>query len=201
MIGCKIVQSLLRMVVGMLSARYLGPANYGLINYAASVVAFVVPLMQLGLHATLVQEYVVTPEREGQIMGTSLGLNLVSGAACIAGVVSFAAAGSTNDRMTVVICAIYSVQLLFQSMELLVCWFHAKLLSKYSSLAMLGAYTLTSLYRIWLLATQKSIYWFAMTHSVEYLVMGVAMLVFYKKMGGQKLSFSWLPSSSPALLV
>lgn len=40
-IGCKIVQSLLQMVVGMLSARYLGPSNYGLINYAASIVAVV----------------------------------------------------------------------------------------------------------------------------------------------------------------
>ena len=61
-IGCKIVQSLLQLVVGMLSARYLGPSNYGLISYAASVVAFMVPVMQLGMSATLVQEYLNTPE-------------------------------------------------------------------------------------------------------------------------------------------
>ena len=30
---CKVIQSLLQLVIGMLSARYLGPANYGIINY------------------------------------------------------------------------------------------------------------------------------------------------------------------------
>ena len=94
-IGCRILQSLLQLVVGMLSARYLGPSNYGLISYAASVVAFVVPVMQLGMRSTLVQEYVVSPEREGQIMGTSLGLSLLSGAACMVGVTCFAAAASS----------------------------------------------------------------------------------------------------------
>ena len=54
-IVCKVVQSLLQLVIGMLCARYLGPSNYGLINYAASIVAFVLPIMQLGLQSTLVQ--------------------------------------------------------------------------------------------------------------------------------------------------
>ena len=39
-IGCKIVQNILSFVVSMMSARYLGPSNYGLITYATSVVAF-----------------------------------------------------------------------------------------------------------------------------------------------------------------
>ena len=51
-IVCKIAQSILQLVVGMLCARYLGPSNYGLIGYASSVVAFVLPVMKLGLDAT-----------------------------------------------------------------------------------------------------------------------------------------------------
>lgn len=190
-IVCKIAQSLLQLVVGMLSARYLGPSNYGLINYAASIVAFAVPVMQLGMHSTLVQEYVLTPQREGQILGTSLVLNLLSGAACIVAVNSFAMVSSASDSVTVAVCVLYSIQLIFQALEMLQCWFQAKLLSKYSSLAMLGAYIVVSAYKIWLLATQKSVYWFALSHSVEYGVIGIAMLVIYKKLGGQKLAFSW----------
>ena len=165
-IGCKAVQALLQLVVGMLSARYLGPSNYGLINYAASVVAFLVPVMQLGLYATLVQEYVATPEREGEIMGTALVLNFLSGAACIVGVTAFSMVSGSGNPVTVAVCALYSTQLLFQAMEMLQCWFQAKLLSKYSSMAMLGAYVAVSAYKIWLLATGKSVYWFALSHSV-----------------------------------
>lgn len=190
-IGCKIIQSLLQMVVGMLSARYLGPSNYGLISYASSIVAFVVPVMQLGMRSTLVQEYVVSPEKEGQIMGTSLALNLLSAVACIVAVTCFAAVTSAGSAVTVAVCAIYSVQLIFQAIEMLQCWFQAKLLSKYSSLAMLGAYVAVSAYKIFLLATQKSVYWFAFSHSVEYCVIGAAMIAIYKKLGVQRLSFSW----------
>lgn len=190
-IGCKAVQALLQLVVGMLSARYLGPSNYGLINYAASVVAFLVPVMQLGLYATLVQEYVATPEREGEIMGTALVLNFLSGAACIVGVTAFSMVSGSGNPVTVAVCALYSTQLLFQAMEMLQCWFQAKLLSKYSSMAMLGAYVAVSAYKIWLLATGKSVYWFALSHSVEYGMAGIGMLVLYRKVGQQKLRFSF----------
>ena len=55
MIGCKIAQSVISLIIGMLTARYLGPSNYGLISYAASIAVFLLPLMQLGLIKTLVQ--------------------------------------------------------------------------------------------------------------------------------------------------
>ena len=190
-IGCKAAQALLQLVVGMLSARYLGPSNYGLINFAASVVAFLVPVMQLGLYATLVQEYVATPEREGEILGTALALNLLSGAACIVGVTAFSLASGSGDPVTVAVCILYSTQLLFQALEMLQCWFQAKLLSKYSSMVMLGAYVAVSAYKIWLLATGKSVYWFALSHSVEYGIAGIGMLVLYRKVGRQRLSFSF----------
>ena len=44
-IGIQIVKSLLGLVISMLTARFLGPSNFGLINYAASIVAFVTPIM------------------------------------------------------------------------------------------------------------------------------------------------------------
>ena len=55
---CKIAQSILQLIIGMISARYLGPANYGIISYAGSIVAFALPIMKLGLDATLVHELV-----------------------------------------------------------------------------------------------------------------------------------------------
>ena len=62
-IGCKIVQNILSFVVSMMSARYLGPSNYGLITYATSVVAFILPFANLGLTNILVQELISEPHR------------------------------------------------------------------------------------------------------------------------------------------
>ena len=63
-IGCRIGQAILSLVINMLTARYLGPSNYGLITYAASLVAFVLPIAQLGFNNILVQEIVNDPENE-----------------------------------------------------------------------------------------------------------------------------------------
>lgn len=190
-IVCKVVQSLIQMLIGMISARYLGPSNYGLINYAASVAAFAVPVMQLGLSGTLVQEYVSNPDREGKILGTALVMNMVSAIACIIGVTTFAAVANCGDKVTVIVCALYGTSLFFQAMEMLQYWFQAKLLSKYSSIAMLCSYVVVSAYKIWLLASEKSVYWFALSHAVEYGVTGLLLLIAYRKNSTQRIGFSF----------
>ena len=43
-IGCQIVKSIMNLIISMLTARYLGPSNYGIINYAASLTAFALPM-------------------------------------------------------------------------------------------------------------------------------------------------------------
>ena len=64
-IACKMIQAIVALVINILTARYLGPEKYGLITYATSLVAFVVPLMQLGFSDTLVQEIINNPQKEG----------------------------------------------------------------------------------------------------------------------------------------
>lgn len=189
-IVCKTLQSLIQLAVGMLSARYLGPSNYGLLNYAAAVAAVALPFVQLGLHEILVGEYVENPDREGEILGTALVMNMASALCCIAGVTVFASAANPGEPVTILVCALYSTGLLFQAMEMVQYWFQAKLLSKYASLAMLIAYVAVSAYKILLLATGKSVCWFALAHGVEYGAAGFLLLAAYKKKGTQKLSFS-----------
>ncbi|MBQ8766349.1 MAG: oligosaccharide flippase family protein, partial [Clostridia bacterium] len=94
---CKIAQSLLQFLVGIICARYLGPSNYGLINYASSVVSFVIPIVKLGLDSTLVRELIDRPEREGEILGTSLTLNFISSLISMVGVFTFVSLANAGD--------------------------------------------------------------------------------------------------------
>ena len=189
-IACKIAQAVLGLVVTMLSARYLGPSGYGLINYAAAIVAFVVPVMQLGLDSTLVQELVQAPEKEGETLGTALVMSSISSIACIVGVVAFAALTNAGETETIIVCALYSVQLVFQALEMIQYWFQAKLLSKYTSIVMLAAYAVMSAYKIFLLATGSSIYWFAISQALDFCIIAFTLLVIYRKIGKHRFSFS-----------
>jgi O-antigen/teichoic acid export membrane protein len=187
----KVVQSIVQLLIGMVSARYLGPSNYGLINYASSIVAFALPIMKLGFDSILVYELVTSPEKEGEIMGTSVAMSLVSGFFCILGVSLFASVMNPNDTEAIIVCVLYSIFVVFAALELFQFWFQYKLLSKYSSMVMLAAYILVSAYKIILLATGRNVYWFAVSHSVEYSAIGAALIITYFKCGGNKISFSF----------
>lgn len=187
---CRIIQSMLQLLIGMITARYLGPANYGLINYASSVVTFVLPLMQLGLQATLVHELIESPEREGEIMGTSLLMELISSGACIILVASFVSVANRGEQQTILVTILYSTSLFFHALELMQCWFQRKLQSKYASIVMVCAYIIVSAYRVILLITEQAIYWFALVASLDYAIIGISLLVIYNKLGGQKLTAS-----------
>lgn len=188
---CKVIQSVLTLVIGMITARYLGPSNYGIISYASSVVAFVYPISALGLNHILVQETVQRPEEEGQIYGTSLILSTVSSLVCMIGVGAFVSVVNAAETETILVCILYSLVLVFQAAELIQYWFQAKYLSKYVSVISLCAYAVVSGYKIFLLASGKSIYWFAVSNAIDYMLIAAALIVTYRKLGGGRLQFSW----------
>ena len=190
-IGCKIFQAVLSLIVTMLTARYLGPSNYGIISYAASVVAFFIPVMQLGLSNVLVQETIQHPEEEGKIFGSALTVGIVGSVACIFGNFAFVATVNAGQTDTIIVCVLYSLILTCQAFELIQYWYQAKYLSKYSSIVSLCAYVIVSAYKIFLLISQKSIYWFALSNAIDYLLIAISLLVIYKIKGGQRLQFSW----------
>ena len=190
-IVCKIIQAGLSLVVTMLSSRVLGPAGYGLINYAMSIVTFLAPIMYLGFTSVLVQEIVQHPELEGETLGTAVAMSFFSSLVCIGGVAAFVSIANKVETENLIGCLLYTVLLIFQSVEIIVYWFQAKLLSKYSSLAILAAFIAVSLYQLWVLFTGKSIYWFAISNALNYFLIASFLIIIYKKLGGQKLSFSF----------
>lgn len=189
-IVCKAAQALIALVITTISARYLGPSNYGLLHYAISVVSFAVPVAQLGLRNVLVEEIVSHPEREGESLGTTLGMSVVSSLFCVAGCLVFVSVVNTGEQDTLIVCALYGVSLIFQMTEMIQCWYQAKLLSKYTSIVSLISYIIVATYKIFLLVTQKSIYWFAVSYAFDYFLISAILLLLYGKLGKQKLSFS-----------
>lgn len=190
-IVCKIIQSILTLIIGMITVRYLGPSNYGVISYAASITAFFTPLMRLGLTSTLVQEFVSDPDNEGQILGTSLLMNILSGVASVVGISTFCMIANHDEMETVVVCILYSFTLVFQAAEMSQYWFQAKMLSKYPSLAALVAYVVVSIYKIYVLVSDKSIYWFAITHVIEACIVAVVLMICYCRLSKHKISVSF----------
>lgn len=190
-VGCKFVQNVMSLVVSMMSARYLGPSNYGLINYATSIMNFVYPFVTMGINNILVQELVADKKNEGVILGTSLFGCTVTAIFGMVAVTSAVAVVNANEWDTIFVVGLYSLTMIAQVWEMVQYWFQAKLLSKYYAIASLVAYSIVSAYKIFLLITGKSVFWFAVSYALDYLIIAVLLLVCYKKLGGMKLQFSF----------
>ena len=191
LIGAKIVQMLISLFVGLLSARYLGPSNYGLINYASAYTVFFSSLCTLGINSLLVKEFVDNPAEEGKIIGTTLGLRAISSflsAFIIVGIVSIVDMGEKTTLIVVAICSIGSI---FHILETFNFWFQKRLQSKVTAMATLAAYVITCIYRLILIISGKNVIFFAWASSIDYICIGVFLLVVYRRNGGQKLNFSW----------
>lgn len=190
-VACKIVQSILSFIIGTLTMRYLGPTNYGVVTYAVSVVSFLLPIMQLGLNNTLVKEFIRNPDKEGEILGTALIINIISSLFSMAGAIIFVSVANAGEKETIVVCALYSLVLLFQATEMTMYWFQSKLKSKYPSIATLIAYVVVAIYKVYLLVTGKSVIWFAASYVLDFFLISVILLIIYKKLSNQKLSINW----------
>lgn len=187
LIGGRILRLVIDLTVGLITARYLGPARYGLISYAGAYTAFFAPLCGLGINAVLVKELVDGSHPEGHILGTALGLQLLAGGLSvplIAGVSAVVDAGETTTRLVVLLS---SLRLLLQSFEVLSCWFKAKLRAQVIALAGLVAYGVAAAYRVYLLVTGRSVVYFALAPLLDAACTAGLLLVAYRRQGGGSL--------------
>lgn len=186
----KIFQMLLNLIVGILTARYLGPSNYGLINYANSYIAFFASICNLGINSIIVKEFVDNRNENGEILGTSIVLKIISSFLSAITIICLAYALNDNDMTITLIVMLCCIGMLFQVFETLNYWFQSKLNSKVTAIATLISYFITSLYKIFLLITQKPILYFAFSTSIDYICLAILLFIFYFANHGQRLSFS-----------
>lgn len=181
---------LIDLVVGLLTARYLGPSNYGLLGYAAAYTGVFSAICSLGLNGVLVKELTDAPGEEGRILGTALFLRGISGilsAAVICGIVSMADRGDTT--VLAVVC-LSSLGMALRAFEVFHYWFQSRLQSRVTAAVSLAAHLLTAGYKTLMLLWERSVVWFAFASAAEQICTAVLLVVAYSRSGGGKLRIS-----------
>ena len=186
----QIYQMLLSLVIGVISARYLGPSNYGTINYAASYISFFTITCALGLEGIVVKEMVDDREKEGVILGTSIVMRLFAGFLSMVAVCIIVAVVNPGDNVLLFVTFLQSLVLLFNAFHIIDTWYQSRLHSKVPSIIKCIAYTCMSLYRVWLLVTGKGVEWFAFATSFDALIIAVLFVYRYLRDGKHILKVS-----------
>ncbi len=183
-IAGKLVNKLLAFVVGIFTARYLGPANYGLINYAAAYITFFAAICTLGFNSVIVKDFINNPDEQGTAVGTAIAFRIVASVISGVMIIGIVSIVDREEPLTILIVALSSISMIFQAFETLTYWFQSRLESKTATIASILAYIAVSCYRIYLLINAYSVAWFALATSVEWIITAAFLIAAYKQRNG-----------------
>ena len=182
---------ILGMVVGILTARYLGPSNFGTLSYTVSFISFFSSITALSMEGVMVMKLIAHPDEEGVYLGSAVGYRLFSAILSSVAIAGLIVVLNPGDTLKLILAVIQSGQLFFKSVEILDAWFQKRLQSKYVSVGKMLASVVVYSYKIFLLVSMKDIIWFAFSNTLFDFVIAAVMYFFYKKQQGQKLTFKF----------
>ena len=149
LMGGKIVNMLLQFFVSLATARYLGPSNFGTINYVAAFVSFFSSIASLGLAVIVIKEIATDKYDNNEVIWTSIWMRFGTAVLSTISIIALIFITNRDDSMIVQIAFLESLSILFSSFDTINYYFQARLLAKWSSIAGVLAYVGMSLYRIY----------------------------------------------------
>lgn len=179
MIFQQIYNMVLSLVIGALVARYLGPANYGILNYATSLISFFIIISKLGIDSIIVNELITKPQKQGTVLGTALVMRLISSVLSFILVIVAIRIIEPDDKLIQVVTLLQSLALIFQIYEVFTFWFQSRLRMKKVAISIICAFTVVGFWRVFLLVKGLSVQWFALSSSIQYIVAGIVVIIFY----------------------
>ncbi|MEJ5263409.1 MAG: flippase [Ignavibacterium sp.] len=178
----KIFRSLVAFFVGIYVARYLGPGQFGLLNYAISFAGLFTSFANLGMDSIVVRELVKSPEKKDEILGTVFRLRLIGSLVTIT-LVSLTAFLTNEPTFNLLLIVIISSATVFQSFAIVEQFFQSKVQAKYNVIAQSSSFFVASILKILLVIFNQPLMYFAVVQSLEMVFLAVGYYFVYTKNG------------------
>ena len=162
-----IAHAVLQFLLNVICARAFGTDEYGLFNYAASLIAFFLAIGTLGFHGVITKFFAEDMERAGKLIGTGMYSRLVFSAISIILlqiIISFSGKPDPQIRL-IVLCQ--SMQILFASSDLFMYWFRFRSEAKTVALLRLAAFFVSAAFKLAAILVFHNIVMYAIGVSLE----------------------------------
>ena len=183
--------------VGVWVARYLGPVQFGSLNFALAFIALFATMTTLGLDGIVIRELLHHPEDTHELLGTSLALR--SGGSLVAVCLSIATLRliQPHDRQALILVSILSFTLIFQAFDAIDYLFQSQVRSKFTVWAKNGAFLIFAAVRVSLINFKSPLWTFAAANTGEFALGAVGLVLCYQLSGGRLIS--WKSSKKRAV--
>jgi len=173
----KSVQLLSGIVVGALVARYLGPAQFGVLNFASALIGMLTIFSYLGLNGIIVRDLVKNEYNEFEILGTTWLFRLIFSILLTIGLAFWIQKYETEE---ITIILILAVSLLFQPTSVFELYMQSKVQGGYYGKAKLIVLLVIALLKLYLIWSKASLPWFAVALSLEITLYSLGLIYLFR---------------------
>lgn len=166
------------LIVGIAVARYLGPQMYGIIAFATAVYAVSIIIVSLGIDDIIMKDIMQNPAKQGSIQGSALFIKFAAAFAVYIAVIIYSIVNYNGEKLYSLLIIVSAV--LFQPFSVFSCIFLINAQAKYTSLARMISYTLSSVLKIILIIIHAPVTYFAFAVFIDYAVLYLTVILMYR---------------------
>jgi len=192
----RIVRMGMGLFVGVWVARYLGPVQFGSLNFSIAFIALFGTATTFGLEMIVVREVLHNADDTHEILGTTLALRASGGLLAVGLSIGLLRLIQPHDREGLLLVSILSLTLVFQAFDTIDSFFQSQVRSKITVWAKNSAFLVFAAVRVLLIYVKAPVWSFAAANVGE-IALGAAGLAFGYRLSGGKI-FSWRVSKRRA---
>lgn len=200
LVGGRAIRIIGTLLIGVWLARYLGPKDFGSLNFALSFVALFGMVGRLNLDPVAVRELTKYPDKENEILGCIFRLKLWGNIVAIVLLLPIAWLAQPDNPVFLLMVIMAAAGLLFNVIDTLDIFYQSKILTKYIVQSRIAAFLLFTVVRIGMILGGLAVVWFALAGTLELaLAAGIITWIYFK----QKYSisnWSWNPAVAKSII-
>lgn len=179
------------LVVGLWVARYLGPEQFGELNYANAFVAMFSSLATLGLDSIVIRDLLRYPESRLNILGTTFALKFTGGLVTFACTTLAISLFKPGDLVAAQLVNILAVGTAIQATDTADFWFQSQVQAKYPVYARNIALLVAAAMQVAMISSHCTLSAFAWAKFAEICLTGLGLMISYQLSGGSVQSWRW----------
>jgi O-antigen/teichoic acid export membrane protein len=207
MFGGRMFSLIISFFVGAYIARYLGPSNYGLLNYVISFVGLFAFLTSFGIDSIVSREIIKDHGLKDKIIGASFFLKLI-GAVFTILVIVVVSLFTAQDNFTLLLIWLFSLSYIPQAFNIIETYFQTQVLSKKVVRAQIIANLISTAFKLLVIFLNKGIFWLLFVYVAEASIVAILLLSSFNSSGqsfrnwrfNKQIALSLLKDSWPLML-
>lgn len=189
--GDRIVRLFGALLVGTLVARYLGPGQFGLLNYGTAIYGLFNIISNLGLDSLVVRDIALDAEGEPHILGTAFVLKALASVVTSVAAMIAARLLDPHNRPLIIIVALLSFASISQALDVIDYFFQAHTRSRHTVVPRTAAFIAGSVARVAAVFMGSSLLVFAWIAALEILVGELGLGISYLRYRAAVARWNW----------